>query len=650
MEMELETLQLLMFSGKGGVGKTTIASSFARHLARKFPQSQIWLLSTDPAHSLGDVLQVPVSNTPQPLPDLPNLRVQALDAKLLRQDFQVEYGAVLQLLVERGSFVEGQDLAPVWDMSWPGLDELMGLLEIQRLLRENLADKLVVDMAPTGHALNLLHLMDFLDNLLGAVELFQEKHRVVSKSFTGRYREDEGDDFLHEMKANLAGGRELLQDAKRAGLALVAIAEPMSLAETQRFHEALKPLSIPFQGIFVNRLLPDNPQQQRLLPEFLTLAGDKTLFTIPETTPPIGAIALDQFLSQWQDGEQGTFWGGAGGPGGALSLSKGDQGKIPPVSPSPSPVVTPSPRPPVSGSPPLPDFLAEGRRLLIIGGKGGVGKTTVAAALGWGIAQRHPEKQIRIISIDPAHSLGDAFGQPLGHEPRPLAPNLSGQEIDADIVLNQFREDYLWQLAEMMSGDSGDTANPISIAYGPQAWRQIVSQSLPGIDEMLSLIEVMAQLERGEMDLIIIDAAPTGHLLRFLEMPSALGDWLAWIFKLWLKYQDVLGRVEFMGSLRQLRQKVVKAQKHLQDPEYTEFIGVMGAEPAILAEAERLTASLLAMGITQRYIVHNRYCAGVEINPDLFPEQSLVRLPLLPPTVLDAGRIVAAANLLLSGG
>ncbi|HIK11057.1 MAG TPA: ArsA family ATPase, partial [Oscillatoriaceae cyanobacterium M33_DOE_052] len=322
-----------------------------------------------------------------------------------------------------------------------------------------------------------------------------------------------------------------------------------------------------------------------------------------------------------------------------------------PTPPPPPPLpVSPSPSLPLSPSPRLPDFLAEGRQLLIIGGKGGVGKTTVAAALGWGIAQRHPEKQIRIISIDPAHSLGDAFGQPLSHEPQPLAPNLSGQEIDADIVLNQFREDYLWQLAEMMSGDSGDTNNPISIAYGPPAWRQIVSQSLPGIDELLSLIEVMAQLERGEQDLIIIDAAPTGHLLRFLEMPSALSDWLAWIFKLWLKYQDVLGRVEFMGSLRQLRQKVVKAQKQLQDPEYTEFIGVMGAEPAILAEAERLTASLLAMGISQRYIVHNRYCPGVEIDPDLFSGQTLVRLPLLPLTVLERDRIVAAANLLLSGG
>ncbi|HIK08787.1 MAG TPA: ArsA family ATPase, partial [Oscillatoriaceae cyanobacterium M33_DOE_052] len=316
--MELETLQLLMFSGKGGVGKTTIASSFARHLARKFPQSQIWLLSTDPAHSLGDVLQVSVTATPQPLPDLPNLRVQALDATLLRQEFQAAYGEVLQLLVERGSFVEGQDLSPVWDMSWPGLDELMGLLEIQRLLRDLQADKLVVDMAPTGHALNLLHLMDFLDHLLAAVELFQEKHRVVSKSFTGRYREDEGDDFLHRMKQNLAGGRELLQDPKRAGLALVAIAEPMSLAETQRFREALKPLGIPFKGIFVNRILPDNPQQQRLLPEFLTLAGEQPLFTIPETTPPIGAAALDQFLTQWGPGDRGTGrWGDQGtrGPG-----------------------------------------------------------------------------------------------------------------------------------------------------------------------------------------------------------------------------------------------------------------------------------------------------------------------------------------------
>ncbi|MGL5194372.1 MAG: ArsA family ATPase, partial [Chroococcales cyanobacterium] len=274
-----------------------------------------------------------------------------------------------------------------------------------------------------------------------------------------------------------------------------------------------------------------------------------------------------------------------------------------------------------------------------------VGKTTVAAALGWGLAQRYPDKKIRVISIDPAHSLGDAFGQDLGHEPLQITDNLSGQEIDAEVILEQFRDNYLWELAEMMSGEGPNPGN-IKIAYTPEAWRMLVAQALPGIDEMLSLIEVFDLLNRNEQDLIILDTAPTGHLLRFLEMPAALSDWLAWIFKLWIQYQNVLGRVEFMGRLRKLRQQVVKAQKQLKDADYTEFIGVIQAQAAILSEQVRLTESLAKMEVPQRYVVHNRYRPGGEIEGGLFPAQTVIRLPVLPRSVSALERIQGAADLL----
>ncbi|MFM7712710.1 MAG: ArsA family ATPase, partial [Microcystis sp.] len=217
----------------------------------------------------------------------------------------------------------------------------------------------------------------------------------------------------------------------------------------------------------------------------------------------------------------------------------------------------------------------------------------------------------------PAHSLGDAFGTTLGHQSTQLTANLSGQEVDANIILEKFRDDYLWELAEMISGEGKEEGN-IKLAYTPEAWRQIVAQSLPGIDEMLSLVKVIELLDQKEQDLIILDTAPTGHLLRFLEMPTALGDWLSWIFKIWMKYQNVLGRVDLMGRLRTLRQQVMSAQKKLKDPQHTEFIGVLQAQDAIVAEQVRLTASLKKMGVYQRYVVQNRYHANEEIDQDLF--------------------------------
>lgn len=626
---QYDRLRLAMFSGKGGVGKTTLACGFARYWAQQFPQQSTLLLSTDPAHSLGDVLQMSVSDEPQPMPDLPNLQVRSLDADRLLQTFKAKYGDVLEQLVERGSFVQTEDLSPVWNLSWPGLDELMGILEIQRLLQAQTVDRIVVDMAPSGHTLNLFGLMDFLDEFLAALELFQEKHRVISQTFTGRYTADAADDFLQIMKADLANGRQLLQDQAQTACLVVAIAEPMSFLETQRFLTALNTLAIPCGGLFVNHILPIAStapslldrlaEQHQLLQDFLTLVETQPVWTVPQQPQePVGTIALDTLISQVKPVQV------------AMSIVE------PPRIPCPTKLL-----------PSLSDFIAENRRLLLIGGKGGVGKTTVAAAIAWSMAQRHPDRAIQVISIDPAHSLGDAFGQTLGHDPVAIAPNLTGQEVDAEQVLDRFRADYLWELADMMSGESDDPETTLQIAYGPTAWRKIVTQALPGIDEMLSLIAVMELLESQQQDLIILDTAPTGHLLRFLAMPTALGDWLAWIFKLWIKYQDVVGRVELMGRLRTLRQRVMQAQKQLKDPHHTEFIGVVQAQSAVLAEAQRLTEALEPLGITQRYLIHNRYEAGQEIANDRFPSQTIVRLPNLPRLITPMARLQIAAQLLI---
>jgi arsenite/tail-anchored protein-transporting ATPase len=631
---QFEHLHLAMFSGKGGVGKTTLSCGFARQWAHQFPQERILLVSTDPAHSLGDVLQMAVSDVPHTLADLPNLQVRALDAQALLQSFKAKYGSVLELLVERGSFVEGNDLSPVWDLRWPGLDELMGILEIQRLLREQVADRVVVDMAPSGHTINLFKLMDFLDGFLNALDLFQEKHRVISQTFSGHYAADDADQFLLDMKVELAEGRDLLRDRQQTACLVVAIAEPMSWLETKRLVEALDTLQIPFGGIFVNQLMSTaNPmvldsshssdlgryaEQQELLEKFLAISQDQPVFQVPQQpVEPVGVVALDQVTAVIQTVCLETL---------VQAVQPGEVSL------------------PVKVLPSFDDFVIAGRRLILVGGKGGVGKTTVAAAIAWGMAERHPDKTVRVISIDPAHSLGDALGHQLGHVPIALAANLSGQEVDAGEILDQFRQDYLWELAEMMSGDAKDAS--MSIAYGPEAWRQIVAQALPGIDEMLSLITVMELLEQKEQDLIILDTAPTGHLLRFLEMPAAMSDWLAWIFKLWIKYQDVVGRTEFMGRLRSLRQRVVQAQKKLKDPSHTEFIGVMQARSAILAESVRLTQSLQTMEVSQRYVVHNRFDAAQALPADLFPQQTVIRLPSLPRAIAPLEQIKVAANLL----
>lgn len=614
----MDLRQLTLVSGKGGVGKTTLACATALSHAFHHPEETVLLLSTDPAHSLGDVLLLPVDDTPRSHPAASNLQIRALDAEGLLQTFKTQYGHVLETLVERGSFVEDDDLSPVWDMDWPGLNELMGLLEIQRILREGGVDRVIVDMAPSGHTLNLLALMDFLDTLLDSLRLFQEKHRCLVESLSGQYAEDEADSFLVDMRQDLASGRSQLQDWERTACWVVAIPEPLSLRETERFVKALTTLQIPLGGIVVNRLT-GSPCQTSCLTEFHQIAPNAPVLGLPwQTEEPIGTKALQSLV---------------------MALKVGATWQTP--TREAIPLTWPDPVPPG-----LSDFIAAGRRLIILGGKGGVGKTTVAAAIAQGMAAQHPESTVRVVSIDPAHSLGDAFETELHHHPVQLTPNLSAQEVDAAVVLEKFRADYLWELADMMSGDTGD--DRLQLAYGPQAWRQIVAQALPGIDEMLSLITIIDLLEQDQEQLIVLDTAPTGHLLRFLEMPTALGDWLAWIFKLWMKYQNVVGRTELIGRLRELRKQVMNAQKRLTDVTHTEFIGVVQNQSAILAEATRLSKTLAERGIAQRYIVHNRFQRGQELPAATFGQHCIVRLPLLPDGAHPRQQVEGAAHLLFA--
>lgn len=593
-----DSLHLAMFSGKGGVGKSTLSSAFACRWARQFPDDRILLLSTDPAHSLGDVLQMEVSNTAQAVQSLPNLSVRALDAELLLKDFKAEYGAILERLVERGSFVERGDLASVWELGWSGLDELMGILEIQRLLRDQVVDRIVVDMAPSGHTLALFNLMSFLEEFLSALELFQLKHRTISEAFTGRYMPDEVDRFLESMRKDLTDGRQVLQDSTRSACFVVAIAEWLSLLESQRLIKSLRSLQIPFSGIFLNQV---QAESELMIRKFRAIA-DPVIIVSQQDEEPIGIVVLEQLMTN------------------AATLK---------------PLATSIVK---SGS--LPDFISEGRKLVLVGGKGGVGKTTVAAAIALHLSQKYPEKKIRVISIDPAHSLGDAFATQLGHEPTEIFANLSAQEIDAHLMLDQFRADYLWELADLMSGETQDET--LQIAYTPEAWRKIMSQALPGIDEMLSLLEVMELLDSKAQDLIILDTAPTGHLLRFLEMPSVLTDWLSWIFKLWLKYQNVVGHTELISRLRTLRQRIVQTHKKLQDAEHTEFIGVVQARSTIFAETERLVKSLEQLHVYQRFIVNNRATQALEE----FAGKAIVNLPTVPSDLAPLAQLQSVAELL----
>ncbi|MFN3582037.1 MAG: ArsA family ATPase [Pseudomonas sp.] len=155
------------------------------------------------------------------------------------------------------------------------------------------------------------------------------------------------------------------------------------------------------------------------------------------------------------------------------------------------------------------------RRLIWVGGKGGVGKTTVSAALAILAASRG--KRCLVVSTDPAHSLGDVFDRQLDDTPRRLLPNLDAMEIDPDIEVAA----HLQRVTEQMRRFAAP-----EMMKELQRQMQLSRQS-PGTQEA-ALLERIARLitdTDSPYDLIIFDTAPTGHTLRLLTLPEAMAAW-----------------------------------------------------------------------------------------------------------------------------
>ncbi|WP_043528633.1 ArsA family ATPase [Litchfieldella xinjiangensis] len=155
------------------------------------------------------------------------------------------------------------------------------------------------------------------------------------------------------------------------------------------------------------------------------------------------------------------------------------------------------------------------RRLLWVGGKGGVGKTTIAAALA--VLAARDGRRVLLISTDPAHSLGDVFDQSLGDRARRLLPGLDAMEIDPDSEVDA----HLSRVTEQMRR----FAAPTMMAELERQMR--LTRQSPGTQEA-ALLERLARLmvsEAEEYDLVIFDTAPTGHTLRLLSLPEAMAAW-----------------------------------------------------------------------------------------------------------------------------
>ncbi|MBI3329478.1 MAG: ArsA family ATPase, partial [Nitrospinae bacterium] len=247
--------RLLLFGGKGGVGKTSVAAATALSLAQIFPQQKVLVVSTDPAHSLADSFECPVGAAPRPLYERANLFGLEIDAKASLDAFLSKHGDVLKKIIVRGTYLTEEDLSQFLELQFPGLDEVMALLLIREFLSSGEYHTVVVDTAPTGHTLRLLELPAVMETWVKFLDTLLQKHRYLSRLYTGRYRAERTDAFIHEMLHDIQRVRRMLQDRQESLFVPVIIPEAMVLAETQALITRLSATKIPLRHLLVNRVI-----------------------------------------------------------------------------------------------------------------------------------------------------------------------------------------------------------------------------------------------------------------------------------------------------------------------------------------------------------------------------------------------------------
>ena len=665
-----KNLRLILFGGKGGSGKTTSAAATALYL-EKTTKKKILVVSTDPAPSLGDSFDVEIGNKITQIKD--NLQAIEFDSKELLEDFRKKNLEVIKTLVERGTYLAKEDIELFEGLAVPGTDEVMAIIKIANLLKEKKYDLIILDTAPTGHTKVLLSLPQAMERWLKVMSLMREKHRYLMKHWRGKYVRDESDKFLEEIRADVTEVKNLLKNPDLTEFVPVTIPEPMSILETEDLIEYLETLDIRVESIIANRILfPGEPPHQTKL-----WCGGECEFCKKRAEIQEKHIKLiDEKFKKFQVLEMPLFPKEIRGEKDLLDYAeilfgeKEYQSILPKIAHSKFPALS-------KGK--MADFLkkdihpvrdygekekmqrkqiSNGVNFIICGGKGGVGKTVVAAAAAIALAEKHkdpaPEqarygagKKILVSTTDPAHALSNAFSQdiPLDTEATSIKGfnNLFALEIDAQEKLKKWKDEYRQDIDNIFKKFIG---GGMDIAFDRKVLAELMELSPPGMEELMALGEIMNLMAEGKYDIYVLDSAASGHLLRFLELPETIREWLKSIFKILLKYKDIVGLIEIKRKLLDFSKDIKKIQETLFSSKKTEFIMISIAEEMGVREMGDLAQSLEKLNVPYNYIILNmitpafecKFCQAKRENQEKYiarvkkeyPQKEIVLVPLFP--------------------
>lgn len=509
--------RFLFFTGKGGVGKTALACATAIRLADG--GKRILLVSTDPASNLDEMFEVPLSHRPKPIPGIERLFALNIDPEKAADTYRERVIAPYRAIwTESQIDALREQLAGVCTMEIAAFDEFAEILAGDE--QSVPFDHVLFDTAPTGHTLRLLSLPRAWTTFL--------QSSTQGASCLGPHS------GLKMEEARFAAALTALGDAERTTIVLVTRPDRAALREVERTSSELDTLGLKNQQLVINAIFTASDRNDPVAVA-LEQRGRTALLDV---SPRLQSLLTMQIPLR--------AFNMVGLPALRALLDDRDAASL--VRPAPS-LVMPS-LPPLSSF--IDDIAAPGRGLVMVMGKGGVGKTTIAASIAVELASRG--YQVHLSTTDPAaHVAATLDGQ---------VDNLSISRIDPVAETNAY--------INRVMANRGATLD--------EAGQALLAEDLrsPCYEELAVFMAFSRLVLQARSHFVILDTAPTGHTLLLLDSTGA--------------YHRQMVTVE--ADATHESGGVVTPLMKLRDPKHTKILLVTLAETTPVSEAARLQADL----------------------------------------------------------
>ncbi|HWG58771.1 MAG TPA: ArsA family ATPase [Candidatus Acidoferrales bacterium] len=585
--------RLRVFIGKGGVGKTTVSAAYAVQLALRHRRESVLLISTDPAHSLADVFQQAMGAAPVAIrlgrgPQA-NLRAWQVDADAEFGKFLGKHRASLLALLEAGSVFSRAELDPLLDSVLTGMTEIGALLAISDALGGGKYDHIVVDTAPFGHTLRLFGLPESFERFVDFLEVAASRDQVLAAHFGGRAAASHAETLAKWR--GLARGVETALVGE-AQLLLVTSPEKFALNESRRAAAALRRQSarLRVSAVVLNRAIA-------------SAGGCESCCKRRAATRRAAAVLRRDFpAAEFFTGEDRGF--PVFGAEGLAAFGKHVFGRTPmrwrPRSPKAVRLGFAREEWPQIATP-----------LSLVTGKGGVGKTTVAAALGVRTRAKAKQANVEICSVDPAPSLDDVFAAEVTNEPRAVLGDakFKASEMDAEAIFREWATGVEREINAALTTEVKGVH--VDLSFERRLFRLLMESVPPGLDEILAVLRISGMIETtGKMGSgskrAIIDMAPTGHALELLRTPERIARWTRLFLKTLASHRTLALARDAGAKVAPLGKAARELLGVLRDSGQASVFVVLLPELLPDRETERLLAEIRRMELPLRSIFVNR--------------------------------------------